>query len=171
MSWKNAPTRHNRAWAPMRSAAASASVATALLWLYVPGAFCTNCCMSGLLTSDSSSRLMSVMIPNRFSTNGRLPLMKNPAMSPQASTRTAFSSTNDADWPSSTPVASVSTDATTPTTTPTLISDVRCRMRFNANAAPVAAPDSTSRCPTDPPSANTTNTARLLPNSSASCWV
>ena len=75
--------RTSRALAPIRSAAASAIVPTVIEWLCVPGARRTSSWSSGWVMSPSSSRLMPVTIPNAFSTNGRLPPRKKPAIRPQ----------------------------------------------------------------------------------------
>ena len=64
MSWKYAPIRTSRALAPIRSAAASAIVPTAIEWLCVPGARRTSSWRSGWVMSPSSSRLIPVTIPN-----------------------------------------------------------------------------------------------------------
>ena len=75
--------RTSSALAPIRSAAASAIVPTVIEWLCVPGARRTSSWSSGWVMSPSSSRLMPVTMPKAFSTNGRLPPRKKPAIRPQ----------------------------------------------------------------------------------------
>ena len=75
MSWKYEPTRTNSPLAPMDSAAASASEATLMEWLYVPGARRASSWSSGCAASPSSSKLISVCTSNNRSMNGSKPVM------------------------------------------------------------------------------------------------
>ncbi len=101
--------RTSKACAPIRSAALSAIAPTVIEWLCVPGARRTSSCKSGWVMSPSSSRLMPVTMPNEFSTNGRLPPRKNPAINPQPARQRLSETIRPSGSLCQSPVAQVST--------------------------------------------------------------